>query len=38
MGALYRLVFGQMRQEDLVAALAGVDEADCRELLLDLSP
>ncbi|MCB0996416.1 MAG: hypothetical protein KDB21_15070, partial [Acidimicrobiales bacterium] len=36
--ALYRLVFGQPRQEDLIELLAGVDPATLAELRIDLSP
>ena len=37
--ALYRLVFGQPRQEDLIEYLAGVDDQSIlNELRIDLSP
>ena len=38
MGALYRMVFGQMRQEDLLGVLAVVENRDCANLLINLCP
>ena len=37
---IYRLAFGQPRQEELLAALAasGVDGESARDIVLDLSP